>query len=482
VLGGFPFPHKLSSALAVRRRGGKILVTGLLNESLAALTGIFAAHGPAVIAAPHSFAPGDYSVHFFLQLAVIILTCRVVGWIGQKFMGQPQVVGEMIAGVVLGPSLFGLLAPDLQGIVFPKETKSVLYAGAQLGVGLYMFIVGLTLQLDHFKTKAKSAAGVSASGILAPFALAILITPFLMRIPGLFAPGISQFNATLFMGACIALTAFPMLARIINERGLANSSLGTLSLTAGAFDDAASWCVLAIVLATFGAGPGVAVVAIVGGVGYAAFMLLFGRRLLAPLGRAVEAKGEMSTSVLAITLMLFCLSAFFMDAIGIHAVFGGFLLGAVMPRGLFVQELKKKLEPMTVILLLPMFFTFSGLNTRLDMVNSPSLLLIALGILAVSILAKFGACWAAARLSGEDNRTALGIGALMNSRGLMELIIINIGLQKGVIGPTLFSMMVLMAIVTTMMASPLFEIVYGRKARQSGELGKLEGSMVADAA
>jgi Kef-type K+ transport system membrane component KefB len=136
---------------------------------------------------------------------------------------------------------------------------------------------------------------------------------------------------------------------------------------------------------------------------------------------------------------------------------------------------------MTVILLLPMFFTFSGLNTRLDMVNSPALLLIAIGILVVSILAKFGACWAAARLSGEDNRTALGIGALMNSRGLMELIIINIGLQKGVIGPTLFSMMVLMAIVTTMMASPLFEIVYGRKARQSGELGKLEGSTVADA-
>lgn len=455
-------------------------MTDLLREMVSALTGIFAAHGPAVNVAK-SFAPGDYSVHFFLQLAIIILTCRVVGWIGQKFLGQPQVVGEMIAGVVLGPSLFGLLAPDLQGVIFPKETKSVLYSGAQLGVGLYMFIVGLTLQLDHFKTKARSAASVSASGILAPFALAILITPFLISIPGLFARGISQFNATLFMGACIALTAFPMLARIINERGLANSSLGTLSLTAGAFDDAASWCVLAVVLATFGAGPGVAVVAIVGGVGYAAFMLLFGRRLLAPLGRAVEAKGEMSMAILALTLMLFCMSAFFMDAIGIHAVFGGFLLGAVMPRGLFVQELKKKLEPMTVILLLPMFFTFSGLNTRLDMVNSPALLLIAIGILVVSILAKFGACWAAARLSGEDNRTALGIGALMNSRGLMELIIINIGLQKGVIGPTLFSMMVLMAIVTTMMASPLFEIVYGRKARQSGELGKLEGSTVADA-
>jgi Kef-type K+ transport system membrane component KefB len=211
-------------------------------------------------------------------------------------------------------------------------------------------------------------------------------------------------------------------------------------------------------------------------------MLMFGRRLLAPLGRAVEAKGEMSMSVMAITLMLFCLSAFLMDAIGIHAVFGGFLLGVVMPRGLFVEELKKKLEPMTVILLLPMFFTFSGLNTRLDMVNNLSLLLIAGGILIASILAKFGACYAAARFSGEDNRTALGIGALMNARGLMELIIINIGLQKGIIGPTLFSMMVLMAIVTTMMASPLFEIFYGRKARQSGELDRLDGTMVAGAA
>jgi Kef-type K+ transport system membrane component KefB len=450
-------------------------VSNLWDETLFALSDIMGAHGPAVNTAK-SFAPSDYSIHFFLQLAVIILACRVVGWIGQKFLGQPQVVGEMIAGVVLGPSLFGLLAPDLQSAIFPKETKGVLFSGAQLGVGLYMFIVGMTLQLDHFKTKARSAVSVSASGILAPFALAALITPLLMNVPDLFADGISQFNATLFMGACIALTAFPMLARIINERGLAKTSLGTLTLTAGAFDDAASWCVLAVVLATFGSGPGVAVIAIVGGVGYAAFMLLFGRRLLAPLGRMVEARGEMSMSVLAVTLMLFCLSAFLMDAIGIHAVFGGFLLGAVMPRGLFVEEIKKKLEPMTVILLLPMFFTFSGLNTRLDMVNSLSLLLMALGILAVSILAKFGACWAAARLSGEDNRTALGIGALMNARGLMELIILNIGLQKGIIGPTLFSIMVLMAIVTTMMASPLFELVYGRKARESGELGSLKAA------
>jgi Kef-type K+ transport system membrane component KefB len=228
--------------------------------------------------------------------------------------------------------------------------------------------------------------------------------------------------------------------------------------------------VLTIVLATFGAGPGVAVLAIVGAILYATWALLFGRRLLAPLGRAVEVRGEMSIGVLAVTMMLFCASAFLMDAIGIHAIFGGFLMGVCMPRGLFVDELKRKVEPLAVVLLLPMFFTYSGLNTRMDMVNSVELLAIAIGILAASILAKFGACWAAARLAGEDNRTALGIGALMNSRGLMELIIINIGLQKGIIGPTLFSIMVLMAIVTTVMATPLFEAVYGRKARQSGEL------------
>lgn len=454
---------------------------GLIDAAWEAAGKALGANGPAVEAAASSFTPTDYSIHFFLQLAIIILACRIVGWLGQKFLAQPQVVGEMIAGVILGPSLFGLFFPDIQAAVFPKETKNVLYTGAQLGVGLYMFLVGTTLQLDHFKSKAKSAVSVSAAGIIVPFLIAVAITPWLLTIPDLFAPGISQFNATLFMGACIALTAFPMLARIINERGLANTSLGTLSLTAGAFDDAVSWCVLAVVLATFGGGPGVAVLAIGGAIIYAIFIMLFGRRLLAPLGRIVEREGEMSLTVLGVTLALFCLSAFLMDAIGIHAIFGGFILGAVMPRGLFAAELKKKVEPLAVILLLPMFFTYSGLNTRMDMVNTIPLLLIALAILAASIFAKFGACYLAARIAGEDNRTALGIGALMNSRGLMELIIINIGLQKGIIGPTLFSMLVLMAIVTTMMASPLFEAVYGKKARASGELGKV-GEPAIDAA
>lgn len=445
----------------------------MIDSAIATLGDLMGAHGPAAAATAATFAPGDYSIHFFIQLAVIILLCRLVGWLGKRLLAQPQVVGEMIAGVILGPSLLGLAFPEFQAALFPKETRNVLYVGAQLGVGLYMFLVGTTLQLDHFAAKARSAVAVSFAGIVAPFLIAVALAPMLLTVPGLFAPGISTANATLFLGACIALTAFPMLARIIDERGLDNSALGTLSLTAGAFDDAVSWCILAIVLATFGGGPGVAIVAIGGALLYALFIVMLGRRLLAPLGQMVEREGSMSMTVLAIAIGLFCLSAFLMDAIGIHAIFGGFILGTAMPRGLFAQQLKEKVEPLAVVLLLPMFFTYSGLNTQLSLVDSAPLLLIALGILVASILAKGVACYAAARLSGEDNRTALGIGVLMNARGLMELIIINIGLQKGIIGPTLFSMLVLMAIVTTTMASPLFELVYGRHARASGAMAKL---------
>jgi Kef-type K+ transport system membrane component KefB len=417
--------------------------------------------------------PAQLSIIFFLELFAIVLTARTVGWIGKRFLGQPQVVGEMIAGVLLGPSLLGLVAPDLQAALFPKDAKAILYVGAQLGVGLYMFLVGLGFDRSHFRSNAASAGAVSVSGMAAPFLLAVLMTPWLMTVPHLFAPKLTLFQATLFMGACISITAFPMLARIIHERGLTRSPLGSLSLSAGAIDDAGAWTVLAIVLATFGAGPSVAIKAIVGAVGFAVLMIGFGPRLLKPLGTAAERAGGVNQTLLAICLMLFLLSAFLMDWVGMHAVFGGFLLGTAMPRGILTRELRAKLEPFTVVLLLPMFFTFSGLNTKLSVVADPALLVVALAILAASILAKGGACWAAARITGQDNPTALGIGALMNARGLMELIIINIGLQRGLIGVELFSMLVLMAIVTTLMASPLFELVYGRKARQRGELGAL---------
>lgn len=410
------------------------------------------------------------SVAFFLQMFCILLVCRLVG-LGARRIGQPQVVGEMIAGVLLGPSLFGLFLPGWQQALFPKDSLNVLYVGAQLGVGLYMFLVGVEFKTDLFRSRIRSAAAVSISGIAAPFVIGSLLALWLVQVPGLFAEKIRLHEAMLFLGASISITAFPMLARIIYERGLTGTSLGTLALAAGAIDDAAAWCVLAIVLASFGEGAQVAVLAIAGGAAYAVLVLTVGRKLLTRLGAAVDRAGQLTPSLLAVVLMLFCLGAWAMDAIGVHAVFGGFLLGVAMPRGLLTRELTQKLEPFSVVFLLPMFFTYSGLRTRLDMVNNLNLLLIALVVLVASVLAKGVACWAAARLNGEDNRTAMAVGTLMNARGLMELIIINIGLSKGIIQPALFSMMVLMAIVTTLMASPLFELVYGRHARRTGALG-----------
>jgi len=410
------------------------------------------------------------SVAFFLQMFVILAVCRLVGLAARR-IGQPQVVGEMIAGVLLGPSLFGWLLPGWQQRLFPPETLKTLYVGAQLGIGLYMFLVGVEFNRELFRSRVRSAAAVSIAGMAAPFALGAAVALWLVRVPGFFSEKATPFEAVLFLGAAMAITAFPTLARIIYERGLTGTALGTLTLAAGAIDDAAAWCVLAVVLASFGDGAMVAVKAVTGGILYAVLMITIGRRLLAPLGRIAERDQRVSPALLGVVLMLLMLGAWAMDAIGIHAVFGGFLLGTAMPRGFFAKELQRQLEPFAVVFLLPMFFTFSGLNTRLDMVNNPPLLLIAFVVLIASIVGKGVACWAAARLNGEDNRTALAVGTLMNARGLMELIILNIGLQKGVIQPALFSIMVVMAIVTTFMASPLFEWVYGRQARKTGELG-----------
>jgi len=417
--------------------------------------------------------PSELSIIIFFGLFAIVLAARVVGWFGKKYLGQPQVVGEMIAGVMLGPSLFGMIAPDLQAALFPEEARAVLYVGAQLGVGLYMFLVGLGFDKDHFRANIGSGSAISFAGVAAPFALGALITPWLIS-EGLFSDRLGLPQAVLFLGACISITAFPMLARIIHERGMSNSPLGSLSLAAGAIGDAAAWVILAIVLATFGAGMGIAVKAIACASAFGVFMIGVGPRLFARLGRAAERKGGVDSALLAIVLMLFLFSASAMDWAGMHAVFGGFLLGTAMPRGLLTRELRAKLEPITVVLLLPMFFTYSGLNTKLDVMADPALLGVGAAILVVSVVAKFGACWGAARLTGQDNPTALGIGALMNARGLMELILINIGLQRGLIGVPLFSILVVMAVVTTLMTSPLFELVYGRKARERGELGQLK--------
>lgn len=410
------------------------------------------------------------SVLFFLQMFVILAACRLVGLAARR-VGQPLVVGEMVAGVLLGPSLFGLLAPGAQAALFPPESLNVLCVTAQVGIGLYMFFVGIEFDVEVFRRQMRSAAAVSLAGMLVPFALGAALAPWLLTMPGLFGEQVRSREAALFLGAAIAITAFPMLARIIYERGLSGTQLGTLSLAAGAMGDAVAWCVLAVVLASVGGGAMLAVKAIGGGVVFTVLMLTVGRRLLARLGAVAEREGRLTPTMLSTCLMLLMLAAWATDAAGIHAVFGGFLLGVAMPRGLLTRELQRDLEPFTVVFLLPIFFTYSGLNTRLDMVNSLPLLGVALVVLAASCLGKFGACWAAARLTGSDNRLALAVGALMNARGMMELILLNIGLQKGIIQPPLFAMLVLMAVVTTLMASPVFELVYGRHARAEGKLG-----------
>ncbi|MBS0254034.1 MAG: cation:proton antiporter [Proteobacteria bacterium] len=397
------------------------------------------------------------SVTFFLEMAAIIAAARGVGWLARRWLGQPQVVGEMIAGVVLGPSVLGALAPGIEAALFPAESRKLLYVGAQLGVGLYMFLVGLTFDRDEFRAHSRSALIVALGGMAAPFAAGALLVPWLMAMPRIFMPQVGAGQASLFLGAAIAITAFPMLARIIHERGIAGTPLGILSLTSGAIGDAGAWVVVALVLASLGEGSALAWRAAGGGLVFAMAMIFLAPRLLRPLGRMADAAGGITEGQVALALILFLLAAWAMDAAGMHAVFGGFLLGTAMPRGRFTRELGARLEPFTTLFLLPMFFTYSGLNTRLQLIGEPGLLAVALVIIAVSALAKGGACYGAARLSGYDHPTALGIGALMNARGLMELIIINIGLSHGVIGPALFAMLVLMAVVTTLMASPLFE-------------------------
>jgi Kef-type K+ transport system membrane component KefB len=402
------------------------------------------------------------SAVFFFQLFFLLAVCRCVGILARR-VGQPQVVGEMIAGVIMGPSLFGLLFPEWQQTIFPKDSLKILYVLAQFGVALYMFLVGTEFKIDLFRSRARSAASVSVAGMVVPFILGGLLALWVRRVPGLFSPKATDLEAVLFLGAAMSITAFPMLARIIYERGMTGTALGTLALAAGAIDDATAWCVLAIVLASFGGGPIIAFQAIAGGLLYGIFTLTVGRRLLRRLGEIAERHKEVSPALLGVTLILLMLGSWTTDAVGIHSVFGGFILGVAMPRGFYTEQLRKQLEPIAVVFLLPIFFTFSGLNTRLDTVNNLPMLLIAMVVLLTAIVGKGAACWLAARLNGEDNRTALALGTLMNARGLMELIILNIGLQKGIIQPPLFSIMVLMAIVTTLMASPLFELVYRKK-------------------
>ncbi len=406
----------------------------------------------------------EITIAFFLQLAVILAAVRLVGLVARK-IGQPQVVGEMIAGVLLGPSLFGLLAPDWQSRVFPEETQAVLYVVSQIGLVLYMFLIGAEFDVSLIRKRLKAATMVSLAGILVPFTLGGLLALGMLHNGNLFAPSVKSWEAMLFIGSAMAITAFPMLARIIYERGLSGTSLGTLALAAGSIDDAAAWTLLAVVLASFSGEVNIALSAIGGGVIYAGFALGVAKPMLRHLDVLAERNQGVNGAMLAFVLMLLMLGAWFTDMVGIYAVFGAFLLGIAIPRGRVTKELERRIEPLTTNFLLPLFFVYSGLNTQLGLVADPALLGITLLVVLTAVLGKGVACWAAARLSGESNQDAIAIGSLMNARGLMELILLNIGLQRGVITSTLFTIMVLMAVLTTLMASPVFELAYRKVLR-----------------
>lgn len=401
----------------------------------------------------------ELSIVFFLQLAVILLTCRVVGAMA-KYIGQPQVVGEMIAGVLLGPSLLGLLSPSFSETLFPAESKPLLFAVSQVGLSLYMFLVGTEFRTEHFAGRAKTAVAVSVAGMLAPFVFGGALGVWFFYEGSLFPDKVQWYEAVLFMGASLCITAFPMLARIIVENKLAGTALGTLAIAAGAIDDVAAWCMLAIVVSSFAAEWSTAALAIGGGTAFAFVVLVAVRPALRWLVPTAEKEKQLTAGQLVFVLSLLMFASYLTDRIGVYAVFGAFLLGCAMPRGVVTADLKQKLEPLTVSLLLPLFFTFSGLNTRLDLVTTPYLIFISLVVLIAATLGKGVACWGAARLAGEDQRTALAVGALMNARGLMELILLNIGRERGIVGPELFSIMVVMAIATTLLATPVFRYVY----------------------
>ncbi|HXG47467.1 MAG TPA: cation:proton antiporter [Methylomirabilota bacterium] len=405
------------------------------------------------------------AIQFFLQIAVILLFCQVVGLAARR-AGQPQVVAEMIAGVLLGPSLLGLFWPETFQRLFPADSMRVLFPVSQLGLAAYMFVVGLEFRVDIIHQRLRSAVAVSVAGMITPFLLGAALGWYFFRHTSLFPERTSLFEATVFLGASMCITAFPMLARIIHFKNLAGTTMGTVALGAGAIDDAAAWCLLAVVLASFDHDPGHALFNIGGGIAYVMTTLLVVRPLLARWAQGIAKRGALADGEFVCCLALMSLGAWFTDLIGLHAVFGAFVMGAAMPRGLVAQTLIDRIQPLTVALLLPLFFTYSGLNTRIGLLDSPYLWGMAGLVLLAAIAGKGCACWLAARATGLPNRQALGIGTLMNARGLMELIIINIGLQRGVISPALFATLVIMAVVTTLMASPIFEWLVGRHRMQ----------------
>jgi Kef-type K+ transport system membrane component KefB len=390
-----------------------------------------------------------------LALAAVILVGRLLALV-LKWLGQPPVIGEVLAGIALGPSLFAWFGYETSPLL-PAEVGPYLAIIAQLGVILYMFLVGLEFNPGRLKKQVYAAIAISHASIIVPFLLGVALAwPLFERLAPANVPFLSF---ALFMGVAMAITAFPVLARILTDRGIAGSELGVLALSCAAVDDVTAWCLLAFVSGVVKSQADGAVYVVAFSLVYIAAMLFAVRPIAAWLMARMNRRVLDATAVAMIFAALL-VSAWITEAIGIHAVFGAFLLGVIIPHDSNVaQSLKSGLEQVVIVLLLPAFFAYTGMRTRIGLVSGWEHWLICIVIIAVASIGKFGGTLAAARLAGLDWRTSSSLGILMNTRGLMELIVLNVGLDLGVISPTLFAMMVLMALATTLATTPLLGAV-----------------------
>lgn len=392
-----------------------------------------------------------------LQIILIMLAARAFGILANK-LRQPAVVGEIIAGVLLGPSLLGWIAPSFSGFLFPVESLKSLQFLSQIGLAFFMFIVGMELDLNKIRNKAHDAVMISHASIIIPFFLGVWLAYFLFTR---FAPAnVSFLSFALFMGIAMSITAFPVLARIVQERKLTHTPLGIMAITCAAADDITAWCILAVVVAIVNAGGLIsALITILLAIVFVALMLLVVRPWMNRIVQQQMAKGHQKAAVSLVFFMLL-ISAWVAEVIGIHALFGAFLAGVIMPQDTAIRQLlTDKLEDVSVLLLLPIFFVFTGLRTHIGLLNQGDLWVVAGMIMLVAVAGKFGGSTVTARLMGQSWRQSVSIGALMNTRGLMELVVLNIGFDLGILSPEIFAMLVLMALATTFMTGPLLDLV-----------------------
>ncbi len=406
---------------------------------------------------------------FTMQIIVILTAARLVGWAFRKIR-QPQVVGEMAAGILLGPSVLGWIAPGAYHSLFPSQSLGFLNALSQVGLIVFMFLIGLELDLQVLKGRTSTAFVTSPTSIIVPFSLGVLLALYLY--PHLSEEGVSFLVFALFIGAAMSITAFPVLARILSERKLLRTELGAVAIACAALDDISGWMILAIVLLLARAAEtSLPFWATIIGVGLYVIVMLYPlRKLVIRIEMYYEQRGEITQGALALILVFALGSAWITEMLGIHALFGAFMAGVAMPRKRnFIHALIEKMYDFAVVFLLPLFFAYTGLRTSLGLLNEFALWADAGLILLVAVAGKFVGAALPARWTGMSWREAGALGALMNTRGLMELVLLNIGLDIGVITPTLFTMLVIMALVTTFMTSPLVEWIYFRRLAPKGE-------------